>query len=102
MTREIKFRAWAEKKTDNRWNYSSPKANLEWEVIKELKEEDNHDYFKIVSKYYKEWDKLHTEKELYTRTKEMITDIKVNGVVKKPDGYEIISVMQYTGLKDKN
>ena len=46
--------------------------------------------------------KTHTEDDVYTKTLKMITDIAVNGSVQRPYRYEVIDVMQYTGLKDKN
>ena len=58
--------------------------------------------YEIREKYRKEWDKLYPEKEVYTKTKEMITNISVNSVVTRPYGYEIIEVMQFTWLLDKN
>uniref|UniRef100_A0A6M3JGG8 Putative YopX protein n=1 Tax=viral metagenome TaxID=1070528 RepID=A0A6M3JGG8_9ZZZZ len=96
--RTIKFRAWAEKTVNNRWDYCYPLAEAE------KKESDNDDFdeYECRAKYAKQWDEKHSADEQYTKTLEMITDIKVNGEVQRPYGYEVLSVMQYTGLKDKN
>lgn len=96
--RTIKFRAWAEKTVNNRWDYCYPLAEAE------KKESDNDDFdeYECRAKYAKQWDEKHSADEQYTKTLEMITDIKVNGEVQRPYGYEVLSVMQYTGLKDRN
>jgi len=92
--RTIKFRAWAEKTVDNRGKYTYPKEEAELEKMAEIGEDCNR--YEIREKYRKEWDKLYPEKEVYTKTKEMITNISVNSVVTRPYGYEIIEVMQFT------
>lgn len=99
--REIKFRAWAEKTVNNRWNYAYENSKAEIEELK--KSGDEFDEQDIRHKYAQEWMKTHTEDEVYTKTTEMITDISVNGnKTVRPYGYEVLAVMQYTGLKDKN
>lgn len=96
--REIKFRAWAEKTVDNRWDYVYSLAKAE-----KLESYDvDFDEYEARAKYARQWDESHSEDDRYTTTKEMITDIKVNKDVQRPYGYEVIEVMQFTGLNDKN
>lgn len=95
--REIKFRAWAEKTVNNIWEYAYPLAKAEAkESLEEIDEGE------LLEKYSQQWKEINPNSEKYTKTKEMITDIKVNGNVQRPYGYEVIEIMQYTGLKDKN
>jgi len=104
--REIKFRAWAEHTIDNRWNYAWNKSeeifsktepskhSEEWSEWYDKREDYRNDLLM-------EWDSQYIV-DRYVNEKVMITNIMVNGTVQRPHGYEIIDVMQYTGLKDKN
>jgi hypothetical protein len=95
----LKFRAWAEKTVNNRWNYAYPLAEAE----KKESEDPDFDEYESRAKFAKQWQESHSEDEVYTKTKEMITNITVNGEkIIRPYSYEILTVMQSTGLLDKN
>jgi len=104
--RDVKFRAWAEHTIDNRWNYAWNKSE---EVFSKTEP----------SKHSQEWSEWYDKKEdyrnellmewdsqfivdRYVKEKAMITNIMVNGTVQRPHGYEIIDIMQFSGLKDQS
>jgi uncharacterized phage protein (TIGR01671 family) len=106
--REIKFRAWAEHTIDLRFDYAYKKSREEYKDREPSKyNEEQWD------KWYQnrddrlddlliEWDNNHDKSESKIKEKGMTTDILVNGKITRPINYEIIEIMQYTGLKDKN
>lgn len=105
--RNFKFRAWAEKTLDLRWEFAwnsmekefkdkEPNKNsLEWDIWYENRNE-------YLREMLEKWDAKNNQLERYVKIKLMITDFMINDKIQKPHNYEIIDVMQYTGLKDKN
>lgn len=104
--REYKFRAWAEKTVDNQFKYAWELSEEKFRLTEPSKNGDKWSkWYDIKNMYFyhmqRKWGKEHSDIEMYTKTNEMITDIKVNGTVTRPSGYKIINVMQYTEKKDK-
>jgi len=104
--REFKFRAWAEHTIDNRWNYAWNKSEEEFSKLEPSKHSEEWEVWYQNKEDYRdqllaEFDKQSIV-DRHTNEKVMITNIMVNNIVQRPHGYEIIKVMQYTGLKDKN
>jgi uncharacterized phage protein (TIGR01671 family) len=103
--REIKFRAWAYKVTNNRADYAYSKAQIkdkepnkgteEWDVWYDKSQEYYDDFLE-------EWDSLYKKEDTITKELVMCTNFSINGKISHSYGYEIIEVMQFTGLKDKN
>lgn len=102
--REIRFRAWMKHTKDNRWSWAYDMADKKETNIRRngfdvLREEEWRDEF------LEQWDKEHKPEERYTvRTLMAMNDecsIILNGKNSVVYGYEILDIMQFTGLKDK-
>jgi len=103
--RDIRFRAWAEHTIDNRWNYAWDKSEEEFSKLEPYKHSEEWEMWYQNKEDYRDQLLVEFDKQSivdrYTNEKVMITDFKINGKIQRPYGYEIIDVMQYTGLKDK-
>lgn len=107
IIREILFRAWAEHTENECFKYAWNSCVEEFDKIEPSRYSDEWDtWYRNRSDRYNEliikWNENHIEDERYTKVRHMITDIKVNGTIQRPHNYEILDVMQYTGLVDKN
>lgn len=107
MNRPIKFRAWVKHIADNRWNWAYEKADTKAKEIQangfevERSEEDGWR-----SLFLRQWDEEHKPDDQYTITHRMAyveeMGIYLNGKRIICHGYDILEVMQFTGLMDKN
>lgn len=105
--REIKFRAWMKHTVDNRFSWAYQKAdqketnirNNGFDVLPHEEDEWRHEFLE-------QWDKEHKPEEQYTIRTFMAFDdeyaIHLNGKHTILYGYEILGLMQFTGLHDKN
>lgn len=110
--REFKFRAWAKRTIDHYISDPIEIAYTEFENSEDNKEPDNSldDEWNIwYDKREKRIEELRNtinseSEDRYEIFNEMITNfsIKGDGRIERPYEYEILDVMQYTGIKDKN
>ena len=96
--REIKFRAWVTYRTDHRWEWAykeAEKLHLDYEETAEKRD-----------LFLEEWDKEHSQDERYSH-KEYMTNwdevsISLSGNLVRLINLDVLDIMQFTGLKDKN
>lgn len=106
--REIKFKFLVEQTIDNRFNYAFDISEKEFkEALEEgIKSEEELDEIRSERCYelQKEWDQNHSNEERYTKNKLIIDKAAIYGYgnIIRPYGMEVLDIMQYTGLKDKN
>ena len=104
--RLIKFKAWAEHTIDNRWNYAWDKSEEDFRKLEPLKHSEEWEVWYQNKEDYRDQLLAEFDKQSiidrYSNEKVMITDFKINGTIQRPYGYEIIDVMQFSGLKDKS
>lgn len=96
--REFKFRAWVTYKTDHRWDWAykeAEKLHLDYEETAEKR-----DFF------LEEWDKEHSQEERFTYKEYMANldeiSISLRGRLAQLLNLEVLDIMQFSGLKDKN
>lgn len=105
--RPIKFRAWVKHTIDNRWNWAYKKADERALTIEQnnmdVKPEEEDDWRE---EYLSQWDKEHNPEDQYTITNKMVyveeVGIYLNGSQMVHYGYDVLDIMQFTGLHDKN
>ena len=100
--RIIKFRAWVKYTTDHKWDWAYKKAEEKMAVNQDL----DDDATRIRSEFMDEWDKNNSPESRYTH-KEYMTNldevsISLSGRLTRRINVEVLDVMQFAGIKDKN
>jgi len=105
MGREIKFRAWVKHTTDNRWNWAYKKTEEKIDESPDIFEACAHEQV-WRSEFLEQWDKDNpntdplTIKHLMVYGEEVGTYLSGKKIISH--GYELLELMQFTGLHDKN
>ena len=102
--REFKFRAWVTYKTDHRWEFAWKKREDFCKTNQDFDDDDGQK--ELLERFLNEWDAEHKQEERYS-SKEYMThldevSISLSGKLVRLINLEVLDIMQFTGLKDKN